>query len=141
MLTNICYFDTFFVLTLANICYFATFFVLTLANVCHFTTSFACSVGADIIRPFFACIFGFLQKIQNANHNMQQRRMHRCGKIRTYQNKNITSLAALVCNKFCKTENNCLHGVLGLAPSGSGSGRYRTPGGFGSFVAQKNTCK
>ena len=36
---------------------------LTFANVCHFATSFACTVGADIIRLFFAYnVFLFCDK-------------------------------------------------------------------------------
>ena len=67
--------------------------------------------------------------------------MHRCGKCEHITIRIKITLAALVCDISCKSENLYLYGVLGRAPSGSGSGKYRTPGAFGSFVAQKNTCK
>ena len=42
--------------------------------------------------------------------------MHRCGKIRTYQNKNITSLAALDCDKLCNPEKHPVAWGLGACP-------------------------
>ena len=63
--------------------------------------------------------------------------MHRCGKCEHITIRIKITLAALVKDKLCKTEKLCLHGVLGRAPSGSGSGRYRTPGSFGSFAYKR----